>query len=1320
MADYKSSFVFTNEGRTLLVSQTGGIKFAILGYMLVGGLVRALEGDDNIAQDAVAKRETGDTSPDAALRRTWKSLEDKAFNAKLSPIEYLMENDKITLFMKGVNYEINGNDILPSSKEAYAEAAQNYKEHLFGSFYIPSTEIKTVPNQSRYGTYAFNFDKTYLNCDIKKDVSIRHVILIGKQYAENKEATFNVSQRQDASIVGIAEIIQEDTKNNSEEQTETLYNTPENEESSSSNDVPPGIELLKDQNEFVTFQCQLRFTVTECPNEFIDINNGDKVVIDDTEDKDATKPAYEPVSDIASKLALVNNGLKTLSGGITIGQTEEVLDELQLGPEGSICMTKTLMVADCIDADDAENQFNAAALIHPINKYPEEGKEYVPQILMTSVHSTSALNEDITAYSVGMTVKAEGRGEAYSMFPDSITSADAPIFKLGHIPENDRIAVDIFGLDNKLNGVAKDRLIFSEFNRLTDSHYGRPDVLFNSNSNIMREGASNNNNTLYNSDSNELSQGASNALLFESNGNNFSGGNGNSLYGSVANNIMYGNYNKLLFSDANTVRSHNHTFINSNANTAVENSNNFIAIASYGNGFSGNSYENVLIKSKGNSFSGQAFNSLIMGSVSNQLFEDTKEATLLNAKNVTLRSSYDDMILGSRGGLLYKSYFNGYYDNYTCTVSESDQNSLMRSRFLGLKGMPIGSIDPAERPIKSDVQSNNNVILRGEYFDMFMCSNNFIVDTYKLQSDDNITSLGPVRVKGSTVINSSKSKIFNARDIYLWHSEYSRVVAASNLSDSVLGLVGTSNSMGSTNELDSIYYGEFYGSDFSIKGLKGASYKNGAESIKTNARPVDMLRLKLMFMNTFGSELDLGGYNRDIKYKRSTSYLANAPFESQNFTLFNTSIKPTNSNVVGGHHNKFIGGKNTVILGGEYCKASTYEHQVLMGKYNKDVPADIIYGCGHFNGTTFVQGDKEYTESELETIETMHQTIDRVRGDGDNKSGETCFNALEFYAHQGKMIFRNCDDGHDAGSDVVSNNFGKSVTIDPTGIIFRDRNGDITGELVPQAVNSDGGKWTITLDIDTNGRYYVANTVGMPTTLSQLDKVVLANHLFEYVDLNNYTGNQGMQFSAASYGNLSEDAVSASNNTLFGKQIPSEINILIKKLKYNSEPGTSLRHDWVFVNKIMPWYRYNGQAPRYIPMQTCTLKYYYVGPNPSASTYTQAMTIWAPPSMDASCICKKIDYTYSAYMATDHWSTRKRGCIPLDEFNDNKFFSDWVPNVPVYEGTAPSAGGVEPIYNTSGNFVSGGLTQAPGEITLYRANEIPTIGSMDPNGYYII
>lgn len=1301
MAEYTSKFIFTKEGRTLLVSQTGGIKFAILGYVLVGGLVNAVHPGN--AQNAVSPR-TGGQGQEIKypLRDLWYEIEDIAKGKDMSPMEYLINNPEVTLFMRGVNYQIvddpNANSayqIKPSSNTSYANAAKNYKDHLYGAFYIPSTELMTDPNGHRYGTYAFNFDRTYINCDIKHDVSIRHVLLIGKQYAENKEATFNVNQRQDASIVGVAEIIQEPA---------------------TVGDVPgPGIEMLKDQNEFVTFQCQLRFTITECENE--DISD---ITVDQKEGKNVPLHAYEPVNDIASKLALVNNGLKTLSGGVTIGQNEQVLDELQLGPDGAICMTKTLMVADCIDADDAENQFNAAALIHPINKFPDEGKEYVPQILMTTVKSTSALNEDITAYSVGMTVKAEGRGDPYSLFTESITAPDAPIFKLGHVPENDKIAVDIFGLDNKINGYAKDRMLFSEYNKITDPFYGAPDVLFNSNNNSIHGGASNNNNSLYDSNSNDLNFGASNSMLFESDSNYISGGECNSLYGSNSNKLMYANNTRMLFANANIVQSHSNTFINSNCNTAAGNANNFVAIASNNNGFSGNSYENVLLKSKGNTFSGQAFNSLLMAAVSNHLLEDTKEATLLNAKNVTLRSSYDDMVLGSRGGTLYKSYFNGYYDNYVCSVSESDQNSIMRSRYLGVKGLPLGSIDPAERPIKSDVQSNNNIIFRGEYFDLFSCSNNFIVDSYKLQSDDNATSRGPVRVKGSTVINSSKSKIYNARDIYLWHSEYSRIAGTSNLPDYQVGLAGTSNAMGSTNELDSIYYGEFYGSDFSIKGLKGASYKNGAESLKPNARPVDMVRLKLLFMNSFGSELDMGEYNTATKYKRSTAYIKNSPFESQNFTLFNTSIKPTNSNIVGGHHNKFVGGKNTVILGGEYCKASTYEHQVLMGKYNKDVPADIIYGCGHFNGTTFIQGDKEYTEAELETIETMHQTIDKVRGDGANKSGETCFNALEFYAHQGKMIFRNCDDGHDAGSNVVSNNFGKSVTIDPTGIVFRDRNGEITGELVPNAVNSDGGKWTIMVDLDSNGKFYVSNTVGMPNNLASMDSIDLANHLFEYVDLNSYTGNKTLDFSAATAtnGNLTMDSISASNKTLFGQQIPSEITILIRNMKYNTEVGNTVRHKWAFVNKIMPWYTYIGQAPRYIPSQSCKLNYYYVGPYASAGA-SQQMTLWAPPSMDASCVCKKITYTYSAFENSDYWSTSRRGCIPLNEFNDNTFFSDWVPNVPIYEGLAPGSGtsGESGGGSTTDKYVSAGNRD---DITLYRAQSVPTLESMDPNGYYVI
>ena len=247
--------------------------------------------EENLAQDAVSPKP--EDEKELPLRALWHKIEDLAKNDKKSTIEYLANSPDITLFMRGVNYKVDedGKTILPGSASAYSEAVENYKEHLYGTFYIPSTELMTDPNGNRYGTYAFNFDRTYFNCDVTHDLSIRHVLLIGKQYAENKEATFNVNQRQDASIVGIAEIIQEPA------------NVAGDPDAGIEEQPGPGIQILADQNEYVTFQAQLRFTVTECENEFIP---GDKIIIDDNESKDpdATKPAYEPVSDIASKLAL--------------------------------------------------------------------------------------------------------------------------------------------------------------------------------------------------------------------------------------------------------------------------------------------------------------------------------------------------------------------------------------------------------------------------------------------------------------------------------------------------------------------------------------------------------------------------------------------------------------------------------------------------------------------------------------------------------------------------------------------------------------------------------------------------------------------------------------------------------------------------------------------------------------------------------------------------------------------------------------------------------------------------------------------------------
>jgi hypothetical protein len=74
MAEYTSKFIFTKEGRTLLVSQTGGIKFAILGYVLVGGLVNAVHPGN--AQNAVSPR-TGGQGQEIKypLRDLWYEIE---------------------------------------------------------------------------------------------------------------------------------------------------------------------------------------------------------------------------------------------------------------------------------------------------------------------------------------------------------------------------------------------------------------------------------------------------------------------------------------------------------------------------------------------------------------------------------------------------------------------------------------------------------------------------------------------------------------------------------------------------------------------------------------------------------------------------------------------------------------------------------------------------------------------------------------------------------------------------------------------------------------------------------------------------------------------------------------------------------------------------------------------------------------------------------------------------------------------------------------------------------------------------------------------
>lgn len=1216
-----NEFYFTKEGRKLLVSQTGGVKFAILGFMIVQGISPLLETKEYITEMERIAKENNET------------------------ILQAMIDNGCFFIMNNIKYIIDGkNTLKPMHPQLYSKGLENYVNNLYGTFYLPANEWQTNGDGEYYGTYAFNFDRTYLGCKLTDDVSFSHIVLIGKQYAETSDATFDVSNLQDAGIVGIVKLAGTVSKETG------AYDG--------------GIQILQNQNPYVTFQGQLKFTITDADEDITKTIEGLT-----PEDPNESWPAYWN-----KRLALVNDGLKnsTKCSGITIGQNKQVLEELELGTDGCIAMTKTLTVAEeCLDADDAENQFNAAGLIHPINKFPDEGGEYKPQIIMTSVHPTSALKEDITAYSVGMTTKAEGN-EPYFINQTEESGVSSPEFKLGHLPENDCIAVDIFGCDNKKNMDSSDRFLFSNCNSATQPAHNEPNVIIDSDYNSFINGTSNNNNTLIKSSYNTLSAYAKNSLLIDSENNIIDGGNENTLINSDLNTInRETNKNTLYSSKNNNLSGSYFVMLNSTQTSASVNSNEFFIVNSDGTSALENSYSNSLYDSDFNIFSGTSTRNALIYSDRNKLLNTTKNVVMINNTDMVASDAYDDYLASNTHGFVNKTSKNNLSDNLHCSAVSANQNNITRSRYLGVKGLPIGSINSNENPIISDVQSNNNIISRGEYFDLYGSSNNTINNTYFLQSSDDNASRGPVRIKGSTIINSSKSKLYNAREMYLFNSEYSRIYVMHNLSNKAVGLNGCSYEMsnGSVNELYSIYYGEFYNTNdiYAYYGLKGTSYKKGAESIKDNCRPVDMLKLKTQFTNTYGSELNLAGFNPNKKQKYSTPYLQNTNFADANRTLMTPSIKPTNTNIIGGHHNKIVGGTNITILGGEYCKASTYSHQVVMGKFNRDVPADIVYGCGHFNGTIYSQGNKEYYENELNTIETMSGTIDGVRGDVNDINGSTCYNALEFYAHQGKMVLRNCDDGHDRGNNVVSEHFGKTVEIDPTGFKWRDSAGTITSELDISQIQSQT-TWTFILDIvnPTGGMkgdgtlpyYKVVSTIGVPASITNLDKEVLGKHLVK-VTRKRFNSQDSL---------FKDEEIKEANSILFNNQIPNKINIILMNLPVDAEKDADSRTyaGCCIFNKIYPWFTSYGKAPRYIKNGNISVEFYSKGTiNVEKNKYKYAFRLMNLKNvLDSNLLCvndNSIKYNsdnLNSVMIND----AKQCSVLFNSFNTNNVYTEWLMN----------------------------------------------------------
>lgn len=517
MARIQNKLIFTNEGNRLLVSQVGGIKFAILGGFLVQGKEPCINPEE---------------------------LKQKYLNLTL---EELLNDTDTVIGMKGVTYLSQNNDkVIPKNDKEYNDALKEIDKHLFGTYYMPALEYKK--NDHYFGTYDFDFDKTDLMLEWGQNdesVSFSMFCLVGKQYAETDDATFNVNDTQNPSIVAVAQVV-----GDYDESTKVFHG---------------GIQFLKEQNQYLSYKLRLVFSLT-----------------DDQEDSTAMFEIDEEVRNALDNIQLVNNGLKTNSLGITVD--DSYTDDVMLNRNGSFATTKSMMIADSFDSSVYENQFNAAGLVHLLNK--KDNDRYAEQIVFTSLTEPESITAGLTAYNAGMLLCGQGKyvegygsvgAGPYPFTPGSGSSGSSgssghnipdyhwegnlsPSFSMNSIPEvdNDNLyTVDIFGTENVFIGEGNaDKSIFSQKNVYTNpvnvKDYGYEDdtvnncfnVTIQSNENIFCN--ANTNNTLFKSNGNFLSENCHSNIIIGGDKNLISGGsNTNMLFATDLNYLgtdqTYGN-----------------------------------------------------------------------------------------------------------------------------------------------------------------------------------------------------------------------------------------------------------------------------------------------------------------------------------------------------------------------------------------------------------------------------------------------------------------------------------------------------------------------------------------------------------------------------------------------------------------------------------------------------------------------------------------------------------------------------------------------------------------------------------------------------------
>ena len=159
-------FVFTDEGRRMLVAQNGGIHFAVMGAILL--------------------TEHYDESEIKGM--TWEALKAGTYG---------------TLGFKGISYTTNDGTGIMTNDPNYADALEHVLDsqqtYLFETVYQPDLGVKDKDNNV-YGLYSFAFDRTKFTCN--DSIAFHTIILIGKQYVTDYDAKYNIDETQLPTVVG--------------------------------------------------------------------------------------------------------------------------------------------------------------------------------------------------------------------------------------------------------------------------------------------------------------------------------------------------------------------------------------------------------------------------------------------------------------------------------------------------------------------------------------------------------------------------------------------------------------------------------------------------------------------------------------------------------------------------------------------------------------------------------------------------------------------------------------------------------------------------------------------------------------------------------------------------------------------------------------------------------------------------------------------------------------------------------------------------------------------------------------------------------------